>query len=183
LTSLTREVLTGVATLTTFDEVSSTLANMYASRTRARSVQTRIAFATFKKGTPSVAEYYSKMSGYIDELATSRHTLGDEEFVSYLLAGLSEDFDSIMSAVVARVEPITLAELYSQLLSLELHHGHHSDGPSASYSSIDAVMRGHGGPGRFNNRGRSRGHSGGHASSTAANSRSPSCLADSFGRL
>jgi hypothetical protein len=51
LTSLTHEVLTGVTTLTTSAEVWSTLANMYASCTHVRSVQIRIALATFKKGT------------------------------------------------------------------------------------------------------------------------------------
>jgi hypothetical protein len=107
LTSLTHEVLTGVATLTISTEVWSTLANMYASRTRARSVQTRIAHGTFKKGTQLVAEYYSKMHDYAGKMATSRHIHGDEEFVSYLLVGLDENFDSVVSAIVARVEPIT----------------------------------------------------------------------------
>jgi hypothetical protein len=36
---------------------------------------------------------------------------------SYILAGLDSDFDGVISAVSARVEPITMAELYGQLLS------------------------------------------------------------------
>jgi hypothetical protein len=101
LSSLTHEVLTGVATMTTSAEVWSTLASMYALRTRARSVQTRMAHATFREGSQSVAEYYTKMRGYVDELATTGHSLGDEEFMSYILAGLDEDFDPMVSAVVA----------------------------------------------------------------------------------
>jgi hypothetical protein len=179
--SLTREILTAVATLTTSAEVWSTLANMYASCTRARSVQTRMTFATFKKGTQSVAEYYSKMRGYADELATSGHTLGDEEFMSYLFAGFDEDFDSVVSAAVACVEPITPTDLYSQLLSHELCCGRHSNGSPASYSSVNAAMQGRDGPGCFNNCGRARGR-GGRASGTAAHSRSPSRPADSSER-
>jgi hypothetical protein len=38
---------------------------------------------------------------------------------SYILAGLDSDFDGVISAVSARVEPITMAELYGQLLSHE----------------------------------------------------------------
>jgi hypothetical protein len=110
LMSLTHEVFTGVATLTTSVKVRSTLASMYASCTHARSVQTRIALATFKKGTQSMVEYYSKMCGYADELATSGHSLGDEEFVSYLLASLDDDFDSVVSAMVVRCYHHNLAK-------------------------------------------------------------------------
>jgi hypothetical protein len=63
LVSLSREVLTGVATLTTSAEVWSTVVSMYASRTCAHFVQMCIAFSTFKKGTQSVVEFYSKMRG------------------------------------------------------------------------------------------------------------------------
>jgi hypothetical protein len=87
------------------------------------------------------------MCGYVDELATSGHSLGDEEFVSYLLAGLDDNFDSVVSTMLARVEPITLADLYSQLLSRELHRGHYSNSQSCSYSSINAAVHGPSGPG------------------------------------
>jgi hypothetical protein len=94
--SLSREVLTGVSTMTTSAEVWATLADMYASRTHARSIQTRIALATTKKGMQAVAEYYSKMRGFAYELATSGHPLGAKEFVSYLLAGHGVDFDPMV---------------------------------------------------------------------------------------
>jgi hypothetical protein len=94
--SLSREVLTGVSTMTTSAEVWATLANMYVSRMCARSIQTRIALATTKKGMQVVAEYYSKMRGFAYELATSGHPLGAEEFVSYLLAEHGVDFDPMV---------------------------------------------------------------------------------------
>lgn len=87
--SQAHQVLTSVATMTTSVEVLSNLASMHALRTHARSMQTRIALATSKKGAQ--IEYYSKMHGYIVMMATSGHPLRDEEFVSYLLAGLDED--------------------------------------------------------------------------------------------
>jgi hypothetical protein len=81
------QVLTSVATMTTSVEVLSNLASTL--RTHARSMQTCIALATSKKGAQ--IEYYSKMHGYIVMMSTSGHPLRDEEFVSYLLAGLDED--------------------------------------------------------------------------------------------
>jgi hypothetical protein len=69
--------------------------------------------------------------------------------------------------------------LYSQLLSHELRRGHYSNSQPGSYSSVNAVVCGRGGPGRTNNRGHSRGRSGGRAVSNSATSRSTTCPADS----
>jgi hypothetical protein len=158
---------------------------MYASHTRARYVEKCITLPTTKKGTQSVAEYYSKMRGvtaeyyskmrgYTDEIATSSHPLSDEEFVSYLLAGLGVDFDPMVSVVVACVEHINLAELYSQMLSHELCRNHHSDDDLDSYSSTNVDVRGRGGPRRFPGHGRGRGcDGGGRSSGQSSNSRSP----------
>jgi hypothetical protein len=117
-----------------------------------------IELTTTRKGSQSVVEYYTKMSSYTDELATYGHPLGDEEFVSHLLAGL-KDFDPMVSAVVAHVEPITPAELYSHMLSHELRRDHQSEGNTDSYSSANTAVSSHGGPGHFSGRGRGRGGS------------------------
>jgi hypothetical protein len=133
----------------------------------------RITLTTTKKGTQSIVKYYSKMRGYADELATSGHHLGNEEFVSYLLAGLGVDFDLTVSVVVARVEPINPAELYSQMLIHELRRNRHSDDDPISYSSVSVVVHDRGGPGRFPGCGCGRGRNGGGRSSRhSSNSRS-----------
>ena len=112
LSSLTRDVLTNVATLPSSAEVWSTLAATYASRTRARSVNTRIALATTRKGVSTMTEFYLKMKSYADEMTVSGQTLGDEEFVAYVLTGLDEEiYNSFVSSIVTRVEPISPAEL------------------------------------------------------------------------
>jgi hypothetical protein len=73
---------------------------------------------------------------------------------SYILVGLNEDFDPMVSAVIARVEPITPAGLYSHMLSHELRQDRHTtDGHSGSYSSANAAVRGRGDPGRSPSRG------------------------------
>jgi hypothetical protein len=90
-------------------------------------------------------------------MATTGHTLGDDEFVSYLLVGLGTDFDPMVFAVVARLEPITPDELYSQMLSHELRRDRQSDGDSSSNSSANMAVRGRGGPERFSRHGCGRG--------------------------
>lgn len=165
--SLTRETLVGVATMRTSAQVWRTLEEMFSSQTRARSVNTRIALATTKKGNLTVAEYFSKMRSYADELVAAGKPLGDDEFVSYILTGLDEDYDSVYSAVVARSEGITPGELYSQLLSHELRWELRHGSSSNMQSSANAAAHGRGAfggrtagypaRGRGRGRGRSRG--------------------------
>ena len=60
-------------------------------------------------------------------MALDGKKVDDEELVSYLLAGLDEEFNPVMTAVGARTESISVSELVSQLLSfehrLDLLHG------------------------------------------------------------
>lgn len=67
------------------------------------------------------------MKVYGDEMAATGHPIDDEELVKHILSGLNPEFESIVSALIARDESVSLDELYSQLLSfetrMELYHG------------------------------------------------------------
>jgi hypothetical protein len=60
----------------------------------------------------SVSKYIAKMKALTDEMASAGKKLDDEDLVSYILAGLDSDFDPVISTVSARVEAITVGELY-----------------------------------------------------------------------
>jgi hypothetical protein len=136
----------GVTTLTMSINVWHTLDKMYANRSRARSVNTCITLATTKKGASTMIEFYSKMKSYANEMTVSGQPLGDEEFVAYVLTGLDEEiYNSFVSSIVTRVEPIAPAELYSQILAFELRfmqQAAHTSYNSASFANT--VSRGHG---------------------------------------
>ena len=164
LSSLTRETLMHVSRCVTAADAWGMLADLYSSQTRARAVNTRIALATTKKHHLSVSDYYAKMSSYADDLAASGSPLRDDELVAYLLAGLDEEYNPIFTAVVARVDPVTPDELYSQLLSFEQHTALQSNNSGGSSSAMAASRsgglsggRGFGGPSRGTSRGRGRG--------------------------
>lgn len=89
VSSLSRDVLAQVATAVTARELWQALESMFASQTRAHTVNTRIALATTKKGAMSVAEYVGKMRAYGDEMAAAGKPLDDEELVSYIFTGLT----------------------------------------------------------------------------------------------
>lgn len=142
LTSLSRDVLAQVSTLPTARQVWSTLEATYSSQSRARTVNTRIALATTRKGSMPVVEYLSKMKSLADDMAAAGKPIGDEELVSYVLAGLDADYEPCVSALVACVEPVSMADLYSQLMSFEYRQDliHGGQSPSAN-----VARRGRGG--------------------------------------
>ena len=55
----------------------------------------------------SAIGYIAKMRAVADEMATTRKPLGDEEFNSYVLTGLGSDYNSLVTSIVTRVEPIS----------------------------------------------------------------------------
>jgi hypothetical protein len=94
-----------------------------------------------------VAEYITKMKSLFDDMVSAGKKLDDEEFCSYIMAGLDYEYNSFFSSIVARVEPVTFGELYSQLLAFETRLDLQSQGSSGGhpFSSANTASRGYGG--------------------------------------
>jgi hypothetical protein len=54
-----------------------------------------------------VSDYNAKMTHYADELVASGAPLCDDEFIAYMLIGLAEDYNPVITVGVARVNPIS----------------------------------------------------------------------------
>ncbi|CAN6356870.1 unnamed protein product [Urochloa humidicola] len=119
LSSLSSDILLQVVSSMTAREAWVAIDTLFASQSRARVISTRLALATAHKGTSNVTDYFGRMKTLTDEMASAGKKLEDEEFVSYILAGLDMDFNPLVSAIAARVEPIFLGELFNQLTSFE----------------------------------------------------------------
>lgn len=78
-----------------------------------------MALATASKGSSTIGEYFSKMKGLADEMASAGHRLEDEELISYILTRLDMEYNPMVSTVAAHVEPISVGELYTQLISFK----------------------------------------------------------------
>jgi len=109
--SISREILVQVATCTTVVDVWKAIQDMTTSQSRGRVINTRIALATAQKGS-SIAEFFSKMKSLVDDMASTGNKLEQEEIASYILTGLDIDFNPVVSAMAARVEPLSLGELH-----------------------------------------------------------------------
>jgi hypothetical protein len=137
LSSLSKEILSSAASKSTAALSWKEIEGMFSSQMRARVVNTRMALANTKKGNTSTAEYFAKMRALGDEMNAAGRKLEDEELVEYILAGLDFEYNPIVSAVVAKVEPICINELYTQVLAFETRLELMGQGAS-SYSTSSA---------------------------------------------
>ncbi|XP_071679843.1 uncharacterized protein [Lolium perenne] len=154
--SLSREVLSYAAGVKTAAKLWEILQDMYAARSRAHTTNTRIALASAEKGNKSMGEYVTMMKSLENEMISAGKTLEDEDMVSYILACLKDNsYTGLVAAILARTEPITVSELYLQLLSYESRQQMLR---GVSQSSVNAATRG--GRGRFGGRGGGRGDQG-----------------------
>jgi hypothetical protein len=97
-----------------------------------------------------VAEYVGRMHSLGDDMATAGRILDDDELVECILTGLDEEYDSLVSLVLVRVDPISVGELYSQMLAFEtrikLRNKNNRSGSSTNATSHGC---GRGGPRRL----------------------------------
>lgn len=169
--SLSSTILSQVATAKTAHQAWQAIQEMFASHTRARTVNVRLALATTKKEDMMISQYYSKMKSLGDEMAAAWKPLEDEEMTSYILNGLDPEYNPLVSALVTRVEPISMTELYSQLLSFETRLEIQQGGSSSSANS--AQKGGHGGAPRGGYDGYGRGCNGGRGRGQGGRGRGP----------
>jgi hypothetical protein len=136
LATVTEDILAHAMSAPTLREAWTILEMMFASRTRARAIQTRAQLAVAKKkGMPAV-DYFRHMK----TLAAIGQPLREEEVIAYILAGLGPDYDSLITTLTVKSDELTLDEVYAHLLAYEhCHDLHDSDyglggGASANFS-------------------------------------------------
>lgn len=104
LTSMTRDIMSQVVSCPTTAESWSVIEAMYSSVTKACSIKTRIALATTTKGNLSTAESIGKMRSLANEMAHSGKPLDNDELISYIIAGLDEEYNPVVTALIGRIE-------------------------------------------------------------------------------
>jgi hypothetical protein len=109
---------------------------MFASQTRSRTINIRLALGNTRKGDSSAIEYIRKIKALGDEMAVAGRPLEDEELVQYIITGLDEEYMLLVSALCARADPISISELFSQLLIFETYIGLFSDDCQRSANSM-----------------------------------------------
>ena len=115
LNSLSKEILELVATKEMAAVAWKEIQEQFALQSRSKVTNMRFALTNTKKGTMTMAQYFSKMKRYSDELAETGKILDDEEIVSYILNGLDSDYTLLVLSIMSRVELVSVNELYTHL--------------------------------------------------------------------
>lgn len=172
LGSLGREVLAQVAAQDTAANLWAAIEAMYASQNRARVVNTRLALATAQKGNQTITEYVGKMRTLGDEMAAAGRPVEDDDLLTYILTGLDVEFNPVVTSLLARKEPVTVSEAYSQLLAFETRMEIMGSGHSGSSANManrggrGGFGRGHGNSSRGRGQGRGRGRNLGYTNNS-----------------
>uniref|UniRef100_A0A2N9GPU0 Integrase catalytic domain-containing protein n=1 Tax=Fagus sylvatica TaxID=28930 RepID=A0A2N9GPU0_FAGSY len=116
ISSLIERLIAQVVGYFTSGEVWTALERLFASHSRARIMQTHFLLATLKKGGSFVTDYFQKFKSLSDTLAAAGQPLNEFESLSFVLAGLDIDFDSIVTTISTRGDTMPLKDLYSHLL-------------------------------------------------------------------
>ena len=83
-------------------------------------MQIHYQLTTLKKGNSSIADYFHQFTTLVDTLAVIDQPLNDFEVVSFLLASLGLDYDSFVTSMTTRVDPLSIEDLYGHLLVHEI---------------------------------------------------------------
>ncbi|KAF5471554.1 hypothetical protein F2P56_008335 [Juglans regia] len=119
LSSLTESILAQAVSSRTSRELWLSLETMFTSQSQAKIFQIRHQLTNLKKGSLSVTDYYQKVRLLSDTMTAAGEPHRDSEVVSYILNGLTSDFDSFVISVSTRATPISSAELFNLLLTFE----------------------------------------------------------------
>lgn len=76
----------------------------------------RSQLANLKQGDQTITDYFGKVCSLVDILAAIGDPLPKQEFVTYLLTGLRSAYESFITSVDTRAEPISSNDLYQLLL-------------------------------------------------------------------
>lgn len=163
MTSLSEPILAQVVTYTTSRGVWNALDETFSSRSRARILQIRTQLATATKGGKTATDYFHFIKRLTDELAVAGQPLTHDDIITYLLAGLSHEYDSLVASISARTDDITLEEIYSLLLTSEARLSRHQHSPVNQQLSANIAQRQNFNR-RSNFRDRGRAQRGGHNS-------------------
>ncbi|XP_071685432.1 uncharacterized protein [Lolium perenne] len=103
----------------TSQEAWSSLAASFSSQSTARFMQIHRQMQDLHKLDSPMSVYFSKLQTMSDTLTSIGYPLRPEEFISYVLDGLDDDYEPLVEVISNRTTPIPVRDLYAQLLSTE----------------------------------------------------------------
>jgi hypothetical protein len=133
MSTISEELLPQVLGCCTAQELWNAIERTFMSASRANTMTLHYQLATAKKGSSSIIDYFHRLKHTAATLAAAGQPFNDYEFTSFLLVGLGLEYDSLVTSITTRVEPLTMDDLLGHLLAHETRLDHHSQSDSLSY--------------------------------------------------
>jgi hypothetical protein len=141
--NMSRKIITQMVGQTSSRGIWKAVTEMFSSQSKARVVQLRTQLNKTHKENKTVEVYFNQIKNLADEMATAGKPLDEDDVISYMLAGLTDEpYNGFIAAVTALIKAdkyISLSDLYSQLLSYEARL---EDQNIVGDSSVNAATRG-----------------------------------------
>ncbi|KAK1666963.1 hypothetical protein QYE76_055122 [Lolium multiflorum] len=125
MTTSTEPVQGLILFATSSHDAWTTLSSSFESQSTARAHHIRGELQKCKKLNSSVTVYFNKVKSLADTLMSIGMPLRPDEFTGYLVAGLDEDYDPLVTLVSACAlhDPMPIQDIYSQMMHLEQRVG------------------------------------------------------------
>ena len=117
--SVSENVMPLVATADTSREAWSTLARLFANRSRTRVMQLKETLTSSQRGTRSFSEFLQSVKSIADELALVDTPLTNDDLTLHILNGLGDEFHDIVGPIRARESSLSFEELHDLLIGYE----------------------------------------------------------------
>ena len=111
------------------------------------------------KGNSSITEYFQRVKTLADTLAAIGQPLPAYEIALSLLNGLDSSYDPLVASISTHVDPLTLEDIYSHLLSFEQRLERHTANVESTMGSANMATRNDHSCGRNNGRNSNQQHS------------------------
>ena len=105
ISSLSEKVMTHVVKCTTSRDIWLTLESMFTAQSQARAIQLHYKLATLKKRGTSITDYFHTFTGLVDTLVAIGQPVNESEALSFLLARLGLEYDSLITSIHQRLLP------------------------------------------------------------------------------
>jgi hypothetical protein len=146
--NMAKEVLTQMVGLRTSTAVWKAVMEMFSSQSQAQVVQLRTKLNQCRKEDKIGQVYLDEIKSLSDEMAAAGKPLDNLDVISYILAGLDDEYDGFVAAITALIKAetnVSLSVVYSQFMSYEARLESRKSGDG---TLVNTVTRGGRGGGR-----------------------------------
>ncbi|KAJ3701350.1 hypothetical protein LUZ61_005055 [Rhynchospora tenuis] len=117
--SLSTQILAQVVNCDTSAQVWRQLHHIYNSQSLAKIMELKFLLQTIRKGNDTCAQYLQRIQSIADNLRSVGSAISDQDLILQTLHGLGTEFESFVTAITMRQEPVSMPELHNLLLAHE----------------------------------------------------------------